>query len=71
MEFIVDKVFEQKDFVENGLSLGEYEACTFSNCNFANSVLSKLKFIACTFSECDLFCIKALFKTHNLRLAKC
>ena len=36
------------------LDAGEYEACTFTNCTFADLDLSKIIFTDCTFDNCDL-----------------
>ena len=53
-QFIEDFMFKKKDFSENALDKGEYELCTFINCNFSNSNLSQIRFIDCKFYECNL-----------------
>lgn len=47
--------FTEKDFdgIEK-LEKGEYEECTFKNCNFSNADLSEINFAECTFEQCDL-----------------
>ena len=39
---------------ENPLPKGEYDNCTFVQCNFSNSHLSNYTFLECTFMDCDL-----------------
>ena len=53
-QFIEEKAFERKDYLESRLEKGDYELCTFSNCNFSNSDLSKIRFIECEFNDCNL-----------------
>ncbi|MEO9952202.1 MULTISPECIES: pentapeptide repeat-containing protein [Nonlabens] len=53
-QFIEDKIFKRKDFSEIGLEKGDYESCTFLNCNFSNSDLSNICFIDCEFYDCNL-----------------
>lgn len=45
--------FTGENFSETTLLLGEYEACTFSQCVFAKVDLSKFTFVQCTFVDCD------------------
>lgn len=49
-----DKTFKGNDFSETPLVKGEYEACQFTQCNFANSNLSGSQFIECVFTDCHL-----------------
>ena len=42
------------DFSIDGLSPGEYENCSFLNCNLAGVDLSDIRFIECSFEQCDL-----------------
>lgn len=48
--FIQDKTFEKNDLPARG----EYENCTFYNCDFSGSDLSGYKFIDCSFRACNL-----------------
>lgn len=48
--YIQDKIFDKNDL----LTKGEYENCTFNNCNFADNDLSECKFTNCTFNDCNL-----------------
>ena len=52
--------FESKDFSKVPLSFGEYEACTFRNCNFADQDLSGFQFNQCEFIESDLSNVKVI-----------
>lgn len=47
--------FTEKDFsgIET-IETGEYEDCTFKNCNFSNADLTDINFAECTFEQCDL-----------------
>lgn len=54
MEYIEEQIFENKNYSEIPLELGEYEGCRFLNCNFSNANLSDMKFIECEFVECNL-----------------
>jgi fluoroquinolone resistance protein len=48
--FVQDKVYDKIDI----LAKGEYDNCTFNNCNFSIKELSQLAFTDCTFNACDL-----------------
>src|SRR3982750_2394106 len=52
--YIQDKTFDKVHFTQYTLAKGEYEACIFNNCNFANSDLSGFNFIDCEFNSCNL-----------------
>jgi len=52
--YVDDKLFEQVDFSVNGPAVGEYENCTFIDCNFSGSDLSGSKFSECEFTGCNL-----------------
>lgn len=49
-----DKVFEKQDFTKNRLLQGDYEYCTFLNCNFSDSFLNGIRFLECEFIDCNL-----------------
>lgn len=51
---IENEAFNGEDYTASPLPAGDYEECTFTNCNFANSDLSEISFIDCTFDGCDL-----------------
>lgn len=53
-ELTDNKVFEKIDYSEINLIKGEYDNCTFINCNFYNSDLSGIIFTDCKFESCDL-----------------
>jgi uncharacterized protein YjbI with pentapeptide repeats len=48
--YIQDKIFDKND----SLIKGEYENCTFNNCNFADNNFSGFKFTDCAFNDCNL-----------------
>ncbi len=52
--FFQDQLFEQKDFTDQHLPEGEYEACTFQQCIFSGLLLGKYQFSDCRFEACDL-----------------
>lgn len=49
-----DKHFEGIDYTIKQLLAGDYENCSFTNCNFAETNLSKTTFIDCKFDHCNL-----------------
>ena len=48
-----DQQFSGKDFATHGLPVGEYEGCTFTDCNFEATDLSDIHFFECRFSNCN------------------
>lgn len=54
MHITEDEVFEKQDFTVNRLPKGDYDYCTFINCNFSESFLSEIKFMECEFIDCNL-----------------
>ncbi len=52
--FTQDTVFKDVDYTKKFLTKGEYDTCTFINCNFADSDLSAITFIECEFDNCNL-----------------
>jgi fluoroquinolone resistance protein len=52
--FIEEKTFDKIDFTHNPLDKGEYEYCTFLNCNISYADLADIKFLECEFSGCNL-----------------
>ena len=52
--FINDKTFNKIDFSKNPLAIGEYDSCTFINCNFTETHLATFNFIDCEFEACNL-----------------
>lgn len=53
-EYFSEKEFNAIDVSISGFIKGEYEACTFRNCNLASADLSDCKFVDCTFDDCNL-----------------
>ncbi len=51
---IEEKKFEQIDFTKEPLSHGDYEICSFVNCNFSDINLSGFSFTECEFNGCNL-----------------
>lgn len=54
MTYIAEKEFEHQDFSTSPLEVGEYEACSFFNCNFQDANLSGYQFTDCIFHDCNL-----------------
>lgn len=52
--YIEEQKFEKADFTKEKLQMGEYELCTFINCNFENADLSDISFSECEFTGCNL-----------------
>ncbi|WP_310486554.1 pentapeptide repeat-containing protein, partial [Chamaesiphon sp. VAR_69_metabat_338] len=52
--FIEEEIFDKIDFTQNPLSKGEYEYCTFLNCDLSYASLSDFKFLECEFSGCNI-----------------
>lgn len=48
-DYIEDKEFDKLNFTEKPLRKGEYEYCTFLNCDFSNSDLNQIIFSECEF----------------------
>lgn len=54
---MIEKFFDEEHFQNLKASYfekGEYDTCTFLNCNFSEADLSSFRFIDCEFIECDL-----------------
>ncbi|RQO31240.1 hypothetical protein DBR32_04525 [Taibaiella sp. KBW10] len=72
MEYYSDTVFENQHYTASPLPFGEYEGCTFQNCDFGKANLSMYKFIDCTFSGCNLSMVltgKTVW--NNIRFKDC
>ena len=72
-EIVEDQVFEKKDFTIHPLPKGEYEFCSFLNCNFSDSDLKGISFSGCEFNACNLTLAKTLgtaFKEVKFRDCK-
>ncbi|WP_067149574.1 pentapeptide repeat-containing protein [Pseudotamlana agarivorans] len=51
---VEDQTFSKQDFTENRLPHGDYEYCSFINCNFSKSFLNGINFLECEFIDCNL-----------------
>jgi fluoroquinolone resistance protein len=58
--FIEEQTFDKIDFTQKPLSKGEYEYCTFLNCNLSYTDLTEFKFLECEFSGCNLSLAKLM-----------
>lgn len=58
--YILDQTFESIDCIKCPLEKGEYENCTFKNCNLEFMNLSGFSFTGCEFIECNLSMAKLL-----------
>jgi fluoroquinolone resistance protein len=56
--FIEEQTFDKIDFTQNPLGKGEYEYCTFLNCNLSYADLLEFKFVECELSDCNLSLMK-------------
>lgn len=52
--FFDEQTYKNKDYTSNLLAKGEYDTCTFINCNFEHSDLSNITFLECEFIDCNL-----------------
>ena len=52
--YFEDGVYEGVNYSVKPLEKGQYEACTFINCEFSNSDLSHVSFTECEFRSCNL-----------------
>lgn len=52
--YFEDEIFEKINFRETPPAQGEYEACSFRNCDLSETDLSGILFIDCEFSGCNL-----------------
>ena len=52
--YTCDQNFDNTDFVRSPLEKGEYENCTFRNCNFEYADISGFTFTDCEFTGCNL-----------------
>ena len=70
--YFEDQKFEKTDFSETGLKQGEYEFCSFIQCNLSNTDLSGSHFTECEFIDCNLSMVK-LVKTglKTVRFKNC
>ena len=51
--FFEDKIFKGVNYTKNGITKGEYDNCTFIDCNFSNVHASNIGFIECEFINCN------------------
>lgn len=63
--YFEDQQFDSVDFSLKPLSVGVYEGCSFSHCNFAEAELSGMQFIDCVFKNCNLSMIKTIDTSFN------
>jgi fluoroquinolone resistance protein len=69
---IVEKTFDKIDFTQTPLAKGEYEYCTFLNCDLSDADLSELKFLECEFSGCNLSLAKiAQTALNDIKFKNC
>lgn len=63
--YFEEQVYEGMDYTAKGFGKGQYEACSFVNCNFSNTDLSEISFTECNFKGCNLSMVKLLQTTLN------
>lgn len=55
---IQDKTFDKVNFTVAPLHKGEYENCSFINCDFSATAFAGIVFIDCSFTNCNLSLVK-------------
>jgi fluoroquinolone resistance protein len=68
-----NKIFENINYSSSPFIKGEYECCTFINCEFSNVDLSSVNFVECSFIGCNLSLTvvnKTSFKGINFKECK-
>ena len=58
LNFISDKTYTGTSYSSIALPKGEYDNCTFINCDFSESYLSNISFLECEFIDCNLSMVK-------------
>ena len=64
-QLIEEKTFREIDFAETSFTIGDYEYCSFINCNFSGISVANCTFLECTFNGCNLSTVnlaKAAFR---------
>ena len=56
MDYFSEKSYTRSD--KNQVGLGQYENCTFEECDFSTENWGNYKFIDCLFSSCNLSLIQ-------------
>ena len=51
-DYFFDEAYDALIYKENAINLKEFECCSFTNCNFSQSVFVAVTFIDCTFTNC-------------------
>lgn len=54
MQLIADTVYKKQDYTKNLLHKGEYDNCTFIDCQFENANLTGVVFSDCSFEGCNM-----------------
>jgi uncharacterized protein YjbI with pentapeptide repeats len=57
--------FLSQNYKDTPLEQGEYEDCTFTNCNFFEADMSRVKFLDCSFEGCNLSMAKIVGTVFN------
>lgn len=53
-DFFDKQTFKTLDFTQKGFTKGEYDQCSFTDCNFENLHVSHSSFLECEFINCNL-----------------
>ncbi|MCJ8165917.1 pentapeptide repeat-containing protein [Pontibacter sp. E15-1] len=68
----IDKVFDRINYAGKTVSGREFEACTFTNCDFSDSNFSGNEFLDCRFENCNLSMMQlAQTGLKDVRFAHC
>lgn len=54
LNYFDEETYQNNDFSTEALPKGEYEGCTFRNCNFTDGDLREIRFLDCEFVACNL-----------------
>src|ERR1035438_829251 len=63
--YIEEKTFDKENFTKEFLSIGEYDHCSFINCDFSSSDFSISTFYKCKFEDCNMSLVKLKNTTFN------
>ena len=53
LDFFDGETYSKIDFTNTKIKKGEYDNCTFLNCNFEGIHASNIQFVECEFTDCN------------------
>lgn len=54
MTYQYQETYQNLKWADSPLEAGDYEACSFRNCDFSEAEINEINFIECEFSDCNL-----------------